>query len=107
MCLGTYGKAQAIFVGHTAALDAILLVRAVVMLDRFALLIADGDPNAVTNLFQYFKPEDLDNLHQNLDTHGRVLQEIAQCVDAVAPTVNHCDLIPNNALCRQREAFVL
>ena len=99
--LGVYGEAQATFAGHTSALDAIPLVRAVDVLDHFALLIADGDPAAVTNIFKFFDAETLDNLRKNMNAHGRVLRSIAERVDTFAPTVNHCDLIPDNALRRQ------
>jgi ectoine hydroxylase-related dioxygenase (phytanoyl-CoA dioxygenase family) len=99
--LGVYGKAQATFAGQTSALDAVPLVRAVDVLDHFALLIADDNPDAVTSIFRYFEPEDLDNLRRNLDAHGRVLRDIAQRVDAFEPTINHCDMIPSNALRRE------
>ena len=99
--LSTYGKAQAIFAENSPALKMVPLVRAVDVLDHFALLIADQDPNAVTNVFRSFNTEALDNLRRNLDKHGRILRDIAERVDAFTPTVNHCDLIPNNALHRQ------
>ena len=99
--LGVYGKAQATFAGNTSALDAIPLVCAVDVLDHFALLIADDDIAAATNIFKFFDAETLDNLRRNIDAHGRVLRSIAERVDTFAPTVNHCDLIPDNALRRQ------
>lgn len=52
----TYGKAQAIFAGKPSTLDAVPLVRAIDVLEHFALLLADNDPDTVAKNSNFSMP---------------------------------------------------
>ena len=53
----TYSKAQAIFAGKPSTLDAVLLVRAIDVLEHFALLLADNDPDTVAKNSNFSMPK--------------------------------------------------
>ncbi|RXV61219.1 hypothetical protein C6W92_12415 [Roseovarius sp. A46] len=95
--LKVYGRAQGIFSRDTAALEAIPDVSAMDVLEHFKALANDSDGNAVNNILMHLETEDLRNLRLNLDAHGDVLATLAARIDAFEPTVNHCDLISQNA----------
>lgn len=98
--LQVYARAQGSFSKDTEALKAIPRVRAVDVLDHFKALVTDADPDAITNILNYFAPEILNDLRRNLDSHHEVLRKLAAQVDSFAPTINHCDLIKDNAVRR-------
>ena len=82
----TYSKAQAIFVGKPSTLDAVPLVRAIDVLEHFALLLVDNDPDTVTKIFKFLDAEALNNFRSNIDAHGRALRDIAEQVTSFAPS---------------------
>jgi hypothetical protein len=96
--LRQYARIQSHFLENQRPLKKIPTLLSSEVLERFEALMDLRSEGSDTNIFKFFEDKHLDEIRRRFDRQRQFIRSLVDRVDNSRPTINHSDLIRQNAI---------